>query len=144
MARGLGLHIGVDPSLFFDTRTVTRAVDRAKRRVLIQQGAYLRKVAQHLIHRRRGASRPGNPPHSHSGLIRDQIFYGYDRAAESVVVGPRVFTRRDAPGVHEFGGTLPSRRGKRAARYPARPYMGPALERSEPKLAALWHDSVKG
>ncbi len=144
MPRGLGLGIGVNPSMFFNTRRVRRAVDKAKRRVLIRQGAYLRKVAQHLIHRRPGASRPGNPPHSHVGLLRDQIFYGYDRAAESVVVGPHVFNAgRDVPGVHEFGGTLPSRRGHRAARYPARPYMGPALERSEPKLARFWHDSVK-
>lgn len=140
MPRGLDLRIGVDTSMFFSTRAVRQAVDRAKRRVLIQQGAYLRKVAQHLIHRRRGASRAGSPPHSHAGLLRDQIFYGYDRAAESVVVGPRVFNRSDAPGVLEFGGRHP-RTGRR---YPARPFMGPALERSEPKLASFWQDSVKG
>lgn len=142
--KGLGLRIGMDPSIFFNTRRVRDAVDRAKRRVLIRQGSYLRTVARHLIHRRRGASAPGNPPHSHVGLLREQLFYGYDRPAESVVVGPRVFKPNlDMPGVHEFGGTLPSRRGHRAARYPARPYMGPALERAEPKLASFWHDSVK-
>ncbi len=142
MPPGLGLRIGVSPSIFFNAPAVQQAVDRAKRRVLIQQGAYLRKVAQHLIHRRRGASRPGNPPHSHAGLLRDQIFYGYDRAAESVIVGPRVFKPSvDVPGVLEFGGVLAGPR--RFAHYPARPFMGPALERSEPKLAAFWHDSVK-
>jgi len=138
--RGLGIRIGVDPSMFFNTRRVRDAVDRAKRRVLIRQGSYLRMVARHMIHRRRGASRPGHPPHSHVGLLRDQIFYGYDRAAGSVVVGPRVFkASRDIPGLLEFGGRHP----RTGAVYQARPYMGPALERAEPKLASFWHDSVK-
>jgi len=138
---GLDLRISVNPKMFFDTRAVRRAVDKAKRRVLIQQGAYLRKVAQNLIHRRRGASRPPHPPHSHVGLLRDHIFYGYDRAAESVVVGPRVFSAAlDIPGLLEFGGRHP-RTGRQ---YSPRPYMGPALERSGPKLAEIWEDSVKG
>jgi hypothetical protein len=29
-------------------------------------------------------------------------------------------------------------------RYPARPFMGPALERAKPRLPALWANSVKG
>lgn len=32
---------------------------------------------------------------------------------------------------------------KIAVNYPARPYMGPALERSAPKLSKFWHNSVK-
>ena len=142
MARGLGINIGVglDTTVLFNTRAVTQAVDRAKRRVLVAQGAYLRKIAQHQIPDRRGPSRPGNPPHSHTGILRQRLFFAYDRAAESVVVGPQVFNPSDAPGLLEHGGLIP-RTGKPLA---ARPFMGPALERAEPKLASLWHDSVKG
>lgn len=141
----LGVDIRVDFHLFFDRRSIARAVDRARRRALVRSGAYVRTVAKRSIRRRKGPSRPGQPPHSHVGLLRDQIFYAYDPRRESVVVGPRVFHEaRDVPGVLEFGGTLPVGPRGRAARYPARPYMGPALERSEPKLAEFWRNSVKG
>jgi len=145
-SRGIGdnmLMMNFGVGTFFDRSRIQRAVDRAKRRVLVRQGAYVRTVAQHLIHERPGASRPGNPPHSHRGFLRDQIYYAYDLAAESVVIGPRVFTpNRDVPALLEFGGLgfQPGRSGH----YPARPYMGPALEQSRPKLAEFWQGSVRG
>jgi len=136
----LRLGISVDYHMFFDRRRVESAVQRARYRVLRQQGAYLRTVAKRSIQRRKGPSSPGEPPHSHSGLLRGQIFYGYDRATESVVVGPRIFSRRDVPGLLEHGGRHPRTRSRLAAR----PYMGPALARSAPKLAEFWKGSVKG
>jgi len=140
---GPRLGLSVTYRMFFDRKAVRDAVDRAQRRVLVRAGQYVRRVAQHSIHRRYGASRPGHPPHSHSGLLRDQIFYGYDRAAGSVFIGPRLFrAARDVPGLLEEGGVSVWRR--RPARYPPRPFMGPALERSEAKIADLWKDSVRG
>lgn len=50
-------------------------------------------------------SKPGTPPHTHGGQLRNSIVYAYDPSSESVVVGgfmrgiPRIVS------LHEFGGT---------------------------------------
>ena len=137
-------------SLFFDRPKVRRAVDRAKRQVLSRAGAFIRTTAKHSIRKRRGSSPPGKPPHSHVGLLRKLIFFGYDERTDSVVVGPVGFKRSSAPNVLEFGGTstvVRRRRGKvvkRKVRISKRSYMGPALEKERPKLPKLWASSVRG
>jgi hypothetical protein len=136
--------------LFFDRPKVRRAVDRAKRQVLSRAGAFIRTTAKHSIRKRKGTSPPGKPPHSHVGLLRNLIFFGYDERTDSVVVGPVGFKRSSAPNVLEFGGTttvVRRRRGKlvkRRARVAKRPYMAPALEKERPKLPKLWANSVRG
>jgi len=138
------LRVSVDYHMFFDRRAVRRAVDKAQYRVLMRAGQYVRQVAKRSIVRRPGPAPPGHPPHSHVGLLRDQIFYGYDRAAGSVFIGPRVLSRHDVPGLLEIGGLTRNRRDARPRYYPPRPYMGPALERSARKIQELWRDSVRG
>jgi len=102
---------------FFDRPKVRRAVDRARRQSLSKAGAYIRTRARTSIRRRKGVSAPGSPPHSHEGTLRRLIFFGYDPAAGSVVVGPaatnQVFFNRHrqpvrgtVPEVLEYGGEI--------------------------------------
>lgn len=138
-------------SLFFDRKVVLDAVDKAKRTVLSKAGAFIRTVARTSIRKRKGSAPPGSPPHSHVGLLRNFILFGYDRASDSVVVGPAKSNKpNEAPRVLEHGGvttTTRFARGKRRklrVRVAARPFMGPALEKERPKLPALWRNSVQG
>jgi len=137
--------------MFFDRKAVTNAVDRTTRRVLSKFGAFVRRGAKSSIRKRRRASAPGEPPSSHTGLLRRFIFFGYDRDRRSVVIGPQRLNQKigDAPHALEHGGVSMvlegsrRRRRKRRIRIRARPFMGPAFEKERPKLAAMWRDSVK-
>ena len=137
-------------ALFFDKSAVLRAVDSAKRRVLSKGGAFIRTTAKHSIRTRKGPAPPGSPPHSHEGSLRRLIFFGYDKASDSVVVGPVGFRKSTAPNVLEFGGTTQVRTRRRGrlvktrARIETRPYMGPALEKERPKLPRMWAGSIRG
>lgn len=137
--------------LFFDTPKVVRAVDKTTRRVLSKFGAFVRRTARSSIRKRKRTSEPGSPPSSHTGLLKRFIFFGYDAQKRSVVIGPERLTQRgrgEAPHLLEYGGkTTLKRRGKARGRkrttYKARPYMGPAFEKEQPKLAAMRRDSVR-
>ena len=134
--------------LFFDRQAVTSRVDPTMRKVLSKFGAFVRRTAKGSIRRRKKPAPPESPPSSHTGLLKKFIFFGYDPGRESVVIGPTRLDRRgqgEAPSLLEYGGqTTLVRRGKRArATYRARPYMGPAFEKEQPKLPAMWLDSVK-
>ncbi|MCC7409353.1 MAG: hypothetical protein IT442_14920 [Phycisphaeraceae bacterium] len=132
-------------ALLFDRPAVLSAVDKATRRVLSRFGAFVRTTARHSIRRKKGASAPGSPPHSHEGSLRRLIYFGYDPSKRSVVVGPVPFGKGEAPALLEHGGTTTlKRRGKTlAAHYRQRSFMGPALEAEKPQLPAMWADSVK-
>jgi len=136
---------------FFDRKAVRSAVDRTARRVLSRFGAFVRRAAKSSIRKRKHASAPGEPPSSHTGLLKRFIFFGYDAGKRSVVIGPARLNQKigDAPHALEHGGTstviegLRGGRRKRRVRIKARPYMGPAFEQEKPKLAAMWRDSLK-
>ena len=102
------------------------------------------------MRKRRGTSRPGQPPFAHEGSLRRMVLFGYDPRTESVVVGPVGFRQGNAPSVLEFGGraTVVRRRGgkrtKQTVRIAARPYMRPALEKEAPNLPNVWRNSVRG
>jgi len=134
---------------FFDARAVTSAVDRTTRRVLSKFGAFVRTRALSSIRQRRRISEPGQPPSSHTGLLKRFIFFGYERSRKSVIVGPAKLNKPD-PRVLELleQGGRTRRRNRRTKQlemqtYRARPFMGPALEKERPKLAPLWRNAVK-
>ena len=144
--------VRIDYKMFFDRKSVTDAVDRAKRKVLSKFGAFVRQRAKGSIRKRKRASRPGEPPTSRTGLLKKFIFFGYDRNRDSVVIGPMRLNQKtgDAPPALEYGG--PSRivtgrrrrrRVKRIVNIRARPYMGPAFEKEKAQLGPLWAGSVK-
>ena len=141
----------VTKQMFFDRKVVTGAVDKATRRVLSRFGAFVRRGAKSSIRKRKRVSAAGQPPSSHSGLLKRLIFFGYDRQRRSVVIGPQRLNQKvgDAPEALEYGGTstivegLRHRRKKRHVRIKARPYMGPAFQKEQPKLPAMWAGSIR-
>jgi hypothetical protein len=184
----------------FDERPVLRAVEREKRSRLGRMGGYVRKVARGSIKRvgkarlRKGetldvgegasrrhqnilreveqapASAPGQPPYTHTGHLKRDIFYKVDLARDSVPVGAQRFAWLNE--LLEHGGTarrqvwlhLPTRRtylfhrgprGRRqrskfwkflrtiVVRYAPRPFMRRALDRSQDRLAKFWEGAVR-
>jgi len=142
--------IGFDcKALFFDTKAIRRHVDRATRRVLSRFGAFVRRTAKQSIRKRKAPSPPGTPPSSHTGLLRKFIWFGYDPGRRRVVIGPARLSRKgrgEAPSLLEYGGSTMVQRGgkRRRARIRPRPFMGPAMANEQPKLPAMWRDSVRG
>lgn len=147
----IGLKIDEAKGMFFDAPKVVRSVDAATRRVLSKFGAYVRTAARSSIRKRKAASAPGSPPSSHTGLLRRFIFFGYDAANRSVVIGPtRLNKSSSAPETLEYGGTAivkqrtkPGAYQKKTVTIAKRPYMNPALNQELPKLPAMWANSVK-
>ena len=134
--------------LFFDKKAVTSKVDAAKRGVLSKFGAFVRRAARSSIRKRKKPAPPGEPPSSHVGLLKKFIYFGFDPARQSVVIGPVRLSQKgrgEAPHLLEYGGTgTVQRKGKRRqAKIRARPFMGPAFEKEQPKLPAMWRDSVR-
>jgi hypothetical protein len=134
--------------LFFDTKAVRSKVDAATRRVLSKFGAFVRRTARSSIRKRKRISKPGDPPSSHTGLLRRFIWFGYEPSKRSVVIGPVRLSQKgrgEAPHLLEYGGaTKVAYRGKRKrAKVRPRPFMGPAFEKEQPKLPAMWRDSVQ-
>jgi len=134
--------------LFFDKKAVRDKVDAGTRRVLSKFGAFVRRTARSSIRKRKKTSQPGSPPSSHTGLLKKFIFFGYEPAKRSVVIGPVRLTQKgrgEAPSLLEYGGTTKvEHRGKRKrAKVRPRPFMGPAFEKEQPKLPAMWKGSVR-
>lgn len=150
-----GGFINMKFSMFFDKAPILRAVDRAERQVLSKAGAFVRRRAKGLVRKRKRVSEPGRPPSSHAGHLKRLIFFGYDRAASSVVIGPLLFRSRSSPTVPElleFGGVVTrERKGRRrrapgtrrTMRYRPRPFMGPAMEAEAPNFLSLFKDCVR-
>lgn len=141
----------VSLDMFFDTDRVKRAADTATRKVLSKAGAFVRTTAKSSIRKRKAISAPGQPPSSHTGLLKKFIFFGYDAARKTVVVGPMRLNQKigAAPEALEHGGPSTvvtgrrNKRRKRRIRVKARPFMGPALKKEAPKFAGLWANSVR-
>ena len=177
----IGLKINQAKGMFFDAPKVVRAVDAATHRVLLKFGAFVRTAAKSSIrqaatkrnllkkigdaktkeekerlwleYNKATTSEPGKPPKSHTGLLKQYIFFGYDTARQSVVSGPVALhggnRRPESLMALEYGGTstlLLGRRRSRGSRkitVAARPFMDPALKQELPKLPAMWANSVK-
>ena len=103
--------------LFFNRTAVTGAVDRATGSVLGKFGAYVRRTAKGSIRKAKGPAKPGKPPHSHKGLLREFIFFHYNPAIRSVAIGPALFARSThAQSTLEHGGTVRIRNPRRRKR----------------------------
>lgn len=130
---------------FFDSELVMRELSKAERAAFSKIGADVRYEARRSIkYRKKAVSKPGNPPYSHKGTLKKLLFFRYEPQARSVVIGPVAVGRAEAPSSLEFGGksTVPPRRRRGGGRKTKarkvdvrpRPYMGPALERSQAKI----------
>jgi hypothetical protein len=141
----IGIKLNDAKRLFFDRAAITSAADRGTRKVLSKFGAFVRQTAKSSIRKRKAVSEPGQPPSSHTGLLKRNIFFVFSPETRSVVIGPILLNQRtDAPRLLEHGDTVVRRRRNRRVRmtYEARPFMGPAFEREQQQLPALWKNSV--
>lgn len=141
--------------LFFDRQRVIGAAAKATLRVLSKFGAYVRTSMRSSIRsggKKNKVSIAGAPPRSHVGLLKDGIFFGYDEASKTVVIGPVLVSAKGrangktVPQTLEEGGviTIVSKNGRtRQANIDPRPYARPALEANLPRLPAMWANSIK-
>lgn len=144
----IGFRLPQAKGLFFDRAVVTGAVDKATRRVLSKFGAFVRQRARTSIRKRKAISQPGQPPSSHTGRLKRHLYFLFSPESRSVVIGPVLLDgveSTDAPRLLEHGDTVTrKRRGKRTRMtYRPRPFMGPAFEKEQSQLPALWKNSVR-
>jgi hypothetical protein len=142
--------------LFFDRQKIIDAMDRSTRAALSKAGAFVRQRARTSMKRSKKTAEAGKPPRAHAGQIRDLLFFGYDAARRSVVVGPTAFEGSEddrgmgGAAVQEFGGKviIPARMvaGKKQPRrvitVKPHPFMGPALEAEAPAFPSYWQSSL--
>jgi len=141
----------VNVRMFFDADKIKRAVDAATRKNLSKAGAFVRTAAKSSIRTRKAISAPGQPPSSHTGLLKRFIFFGYEPARKTVVIGPMRLNEKvgTAPEALEHGGpsiVMSGRRNRRIkhrVRIEARPFMGPAMKQEAPKFPNIWANSVR-
>lgn len=137
---------------FFDRKNIIAKVGVARVRVLGKFGSFIRRTAKGLLSTKgKKPAKPGRPPKSHVGLLKDLLFFAYDDQSESVVIGPQLLngsrkaSRRGGvtiPNLLEEGGATTTDRGKPAF-YRKFPYMAPALAKERPKFADMFVNSVK-
>lgn len=137
-------------TLFFDSPAVLAAVDNATRKVLNRIGGMIRLTARRSIKKassHTAVSKPGKPPLSHMGLLRNYIYYSFDPISRSVLVGPVALNAKgkNVPPTLEYSGNtrIKIKHGSKNVHIAARPFMGPALTVNQSKMAALWENSVK-
>jgi len=127
-------------------RRVQQAARRSAMRNLAYLAAYVRKVARRSIKPGKHSSQPGRPPRSHTGVLRGSILYARSPADLTVIVGPQALPGRsgEATEALEHGGraTITSFGRRKTAQISARPFMGPALEKSLPHLRRIWRDRI--
>ncbi|HBG28585.1 MAG: hypothetical protein A2Y10_08560 [Planctomycetes bacterium GWF2_41_51] len=133
-------------TLFFDSPAVLASVDSATRKVLNRIGGMIRLTARRSIKKapsHTAVSKPGKPPLSHTGLLRNYIYYSFDPLSRSVLVGPVALNAKgkNVPRILEYSGSAKIK-GKNV-HIAARPFMASALRVNQPKMAALWKNSVR-
>jgi hypothetical protein len=142
----IGLSFEAAKRGFFDRALVKNAVDKGQRKVFSKFGAFVRQRARTSIRKRKGAAPAGQPPHSHVGTLRRLIFFAFDPAKKSVVIGPTLLrSSSKAPKLLEHGGETATRtkRGSERWIYEPRPFMRPAFDAEQKSLPGLWANSVK-
>lgn len=131
-------------SQFFTAAGVADGVDAGTRKALSKFGAFVRRRAKSALKYKDGPARPGRPPHVHRSAtfkrkgkggkkkpqpvspLRELIFFSYDKATKSVIIGPAIGgSRSGAPEKLEKGGT--TRVNGRTVTIRPRPTMEPAF-----------------
>ena len=126
--------------VLLDTQKVLTKADKATRRAFHRWGGLVRTIAKRSIRKSKKSAEPGQPPRSHSGELRNLIFYALTPDNEAVV-GPLPFGKEPAAGLLEHGGMV-TRDGKQV-RYSPHPFMQPALEESEDKVPDMFRNSIR-
>lgn len=107
---------------FFDATPVLKAMDRAEQKALSRFGAFVRQRWRTSLRYQEGPSQPGQPPSAHRSTLRTKtnrktgqksrqaisperefVFFAYDPATKSVIVGPAKTNQKPRRGM---GGLL--------------------------------------
>jgi hypothetical protein len=167
-----GLSIKQFRTNFFDFEKIVTKAEAANRRGLARFGGLVRTKARRSIRKRKKTSSAPSAPHSHTGLLRDHIYFAQEQAAGVIIGpaalktsdGPSIITTQGAPETLEEGGRVGVRevfyhgawhrrgtvRGNgtrqrvRWVTIKKRQYMGPAFNSTLPMTASFWRDSIKG
>jgi phage gpG-like protein len=122
----------------FRPKRVTNAAKKGNFNSLGHAAASIRRAAMSLIRRSKRPARKGDPPKTRRGKLKRAIFFDIDRNKETAVIGPSAAKVGKVGGAHEHGGIY------KGADFPRRPFMGPALETSAPRLPRHWRGSIVG
>jgi len=122
---------------------LNRIYERMRKRGIPQslsRSAFLlRKVAQSQFRRTKKRPSPaGLSPHTRKGRLPRAILYQVDRQREEAVIGPSHVLAGEVGGVHEHGGQY------KKQKFPPRPFMGPALDKSVPLIGPQWSGAIGG
>lgn len=147
----IGYSIKAVKTQFFDARKIDNAAERATLRALSKFGAFVRQRSRHSIRKRKGVSEPGQPPHSHTGLLREHIYFVVERAEQNVVIGPAKINKPSPLILQalEYGGnTAIMGRGKERGKLipaviEARPVMQPAFDIELKRAPYLWENGLR-
>ncbi len=120
-----------------ETKKVLAKMRQGSFKSLGHAGAAIRLAARRSIRKRKKASPEGQPPSTRQGQLRGAIMFDVEKQQDRVVIGPDHAKVGKSGSAHEHGG-----RYKRQ-RYPKRPFMGPALDKTKDRLPKLWAGSVK-
>lgn len=98
-------------AIFFNTKEIEDHVQKAEQKVLSRFGFLTRKDAKSSMRRRKkGPSDPGKTPRVVTGLLKNFIFFSYDKFKQSVVTGPVRLSgfknAGEAPENLEYGGSF--------------------------------------
>ena len=119
-----------------ESKKVLAAADKGIFTSLHRAAFVIWKTAKESIVKSSRPAVPGHPPHTKRGRLRSAIRYDVDKQAQVAVIGPRLSVVARSAAAHEFGGKY------LGDRFPARPFMGPALEGKRDRIAGQWRNSV--
>ena len=102
----LSLKIDDVKGAFFDSKRVEDSVSKVERANLSKAGAFIRRSAIFSIRSGKGSSKPGQPPKSHSGILKRFLYFAFDSSSRSVVVGPAL-TNQTIANQRAIGNTIP-------------------------------------
>jgi hypothetical protein len=141
---------------FFTDKEVYKHATKKTKAVLSKIGAFTRRTAKQLIKKvnKKGTpSKPGQPPKDRGGPLKKMLYFFFDLASLSVVIGPAklrgMVSDKALPSL-EYGGNTRIKEsdehsGKRTIRtvhLAARPFMGPAGKKEQAKAPALWKSAI--
>jgi len=129
--------IGATIKTMFNSLLVERKAKDGSIQALDHAAAAIRLTARRSIRRSDKYSDPGTPPNTRKGQLREAILYAVEKDRGAAVIGPTYDMMGVSATAHEFGGMY------MGSHYPARPFMGPALEAIQPRLPDFWQGSVK-
>lgn len=141
----------------FRPEPIRNAAERAERRNLFKCAAWIRTNMRRSIRNRKKPAAANEPPHSHTGALKNYILFAYDPNAHSAVIGAILKSTKQKnagpqpPEILENGGTVTITRKVRGqkirfrAHFTPHPFAEPAKERAaqEGTLAEYWKDTIK-